>query len=377
MTLRVAQVNCSMARPGCDPPEQLRHLPSLRLIAEAAASAGIDVHVVQSSGRAQEHRENGVCYHFVREPLLRPNGATGAMPWKPAAAIRRLRPDVVHFHGLEHPLHLYAACRTPAPVMVQDHASRPGGRAGMLRRWSLGRASACAFTSADQAQPFAAAGELPLRLDVLQIPECSTLFTPGPQEEARRRSGVHGDPALLWVGHLDRNKDPLTVLRAVRLALARLPRLHLWCAYPTAQLLGECEELLRRDPVLGRHVHLLGRIPHAQVETLCRACDLFVLASHREGSGYALIEALACGLVPVVTDIPSFRALLDGGAVGSLVPLGDPGRFAAEIVRQARSIDGATRPRVAAHFDRHLSPPALGRRLAEAYEHVARSRGPQ
>ena len=42
----------------------------------------------------------------------------------------------------------------------------------------------------------------------------------------------------------------------------------------------------------------------ARVEELMRAADIFTLGSHREGSGYALTEALACGLPPVVTDIP-------------------------------------------------------------------------
>ena len=54
-----------------------------------------------------------------------------------------------------------------------------------------------------------------------------------------------------------------------------------------------------------------------------RAADVFVLGSHREGSGYSLIEALACGLPPVVTDIPSFRSLTAAGAVGALWPCGD------------------------------------------------------
>ena len=51
-----------------------------------------------------------------------------------------------------------------------------------------------------------------------------------------------------------------------------------------------------------------------------RAADLFVLGSHREGSGYSLIEALACGLPPIVTDIPSFRSLTGAGVVGALWP---------------------------------------------------------
>ena len=81
-----------------------------------------------------------------------------------------------------------------------------------------------------------------------------------------------------------------------------------------------------------------------------RAADLFVLGSHREGSGYSLIEALACGLPPVVTDIPSFRSLTGGGAVGKLWPCDDP-RALCEALVGAR-FDPATRAAVRAHFDR-------------------------
>jgi len=372
MTLRVAQVHCLVDNQNLAPDDLLRGLPSLTLVAEAAAEAGAEIHVIQSSRRAEVHQANGVTYRFVPEMCLG-DRMTGLMPWRLSAEIRRLNPDVIHFHGLEHPLHLRAVCATNAPVLVQDHASRPRPRRAAVRHWSLARAAACAFTSATQAEPFARAGELPRHLEVLEIPESSSLFTPGDRDGARQESGVFGDPALLWIGHLDSNKDPLTILKAVRLALETLPDLHLWCAYASGELLSECEALLKQDQLLARQVHLLGRVSHAHVEVLCRACDIFVLGSHREGSGYALIEALACGLAPVVSDIPSFRALTSNGSVGILVPIGNVEGFAAGIVAQARAVNDGSRTRVLRNFERHLSPAALGRRLVDAYEHVAAS----
>ncbi len=71
-----------------------------------------------------------------------------------------------------------------------------------------------------------------------------------------------------------------------------------------------------------------------------RAADLFVLGSHREGSSFALIEALATGLTPVVTDIPSLRALTGNGAVGALWPCGDAGALD-DALRSARRGDSA------------------------------------
>ncbi len=95
-----------------------------------------------------------------------------------------------------------------------------------------------------------------------------------------------------------------------------LPELRLWCCFGAAPLLPAVEERIAADPRLRDRVQLLGRVPHLRIEQLMCAADIFVLGSHREGSGYSLIEALSCGLPPVVTDIPSFRALTGGARSG-------------------------------------------------------------
>jgi glycosyltransferase involved in cell wall biosynthesis len=184
-------------------------------------------------------------------------------------------------------------------------------------------------------------------------------------------TGLHGDPAVLWVGHLDRNKDPLTVLEGVARAVADLPRLTLWCCFGSAPLRATVEARIARDPALRGRVHLLGRVPHEQVEMLMRAADLFVLGSHREGGNTSLIEALATGLTPVVTDISSTRALTGNGAVGLVWPCGDS-RALAQALRAAAAARGpGTRAAVRAHFDEHLSIVALGRKLSAAYRTLA------
>jgi glycosyltransferase involved in cell wall biosynthesis len=113
-----------------------------------------------------------------------------------------------------------------------------------------------------------------------------------------------------------------------------------------------------------------------------RAADMFVLGSHREGSGYSLIEALACGLPPVVTDIPSFRALTGAGAVGRLWPCGDSQALSEALQVVAASADANTRSAVRRHFERELSFSALGAKLVTMYRdvsvrtHPARRTGP-
>ena len=372
MTLRVVQVNCVIDAEGRAPERLLDAWPTVPLVAAAAARAGAEVTVVLASRFSAGFRRDGVTYRFVRETRLRRGHGAGLQPGRLAAAVRSLGPDVIHFNGLDFPAHLRAMGRLGVPVLVQDHASPAASRRNPLRRWRLRPAAAVAFTAAAQAEPFRRAGVLARSTPVIEIAESSTSFTAGDREESRRACGVHGDPALLWVGHLNANKDPLTMLRAVAAALPDFPGLQLWCAFASAPLAGEVERLLAADPRLAAHVHLLGRVPPAEVEMLCRACDLFVLGSRREGSGYALIEALACGLTPVVSDIPSFRSLTADGAVGTLGPVGDAEAFARGIVAEARRPRAEARAAVLAHFERALSPDALGRRLVAVYEELAR-----
>jgi glycosyltransferase involved in cell wall biosynthesis len=122
------------------------------------------------------------------------------------------------------------------------------------------------------------------------------------------------------------------------------------------------------DPLLCGRVHLLGRVSHGEIEQLMRAADIFVSGSHREGSGYSLIEALACGLPPAVTDIPSFRSLTGHGAVGALWPTGDAAALCDALLAIAAQPDAARRAAARRHFEYELSFEAVGRKLAVAYQ---------
>jgi glycosyltransferase involved in cell wall biosynthesis len=370
MTLRVVQVNCVIDGERRTPEALLAAWPTLSAVATATARAGAEVTVLQASRVPGEYRRDGVTYRFVTEPRFRGGSGPGVMPWRLSAAVRREAPDVVHFNGLDFPLHARAICDLGVPVLMQDHASRPFGRISRLRRWGHEKVAAVAFTSCAQAEPFLRKGQVPPDIPVVAIPESSSDFTPGDRDEARRETGLFGSPALLWVGHLDANKDPLTILRAVRTLLPALPELQLWCAFAGTDLLPEIEKLLREDARLAAHVHLLGQVSRDRVQALCRASDFFVLGSRRESTGYALLEALACGVTPIVTDIPPFRALT-GDAGGALVPVGDADGFAAAILRLAPQSRMEARARVLDHFARNLAFDTVGARLVAAYAAIA------
>ena len=362
--VHVAQINFLPVPAGLASADVFEQWPTLADVAEAVASAGTRVSVIQLATRPERVLRNGIDYRFVAVP-----GAQRTR--RLVEVLGEIRPDVLHLHSLGFAADAFALARhlPQLPIVIQDHADRPPRRwrRPWWRRW-YGAAAGIAFTAADMAQPFTRAGLFAPRTRLFAIPESSSRFTPGERDRARAETGLHGDPCVLWVGHLNAGKDPLTVLDGVARAVQRLPGLQLWCVFGNAPLLDAVRQRIAHDPRLAGRVHLLGKVAHARIETLMRAADLFVAGSHAEGCGYALLEALACGVAPVATDIPAFRALTGDGRVGRLWPCGDAAQLAEALVDVA-----ANRPspaQVRAHFDATLSFAALGRRWADAYAQV-------
>jgi glycosyltransferase involved in cell wall biosynthesis len=128
-----------------------------------------------------------------------------------------------------------------------------------------------------------------------------------------------GAPVILAAGRLTRQKDFPTLVRAfaalVGLTDARL--IVIGEGEERASLQGLIQELGIADRV---SLPGFAANPYAWM----KGARVFVLSSRWEGFGNVLAEALACGTPVVATDCPSGPAdILEGGAYGSLVPVGD------------------------------------------------------
>lgn len=354
------------------PPQILQEWRSLVVGAEMAAAQGHRVTVIQACYQAASLSQNDVQYRFIAPENGHISMATGRLFQQ---TVPELEPDIIHVHGLgfARDVALLAKAAPGIPILLQDHADRVP-RIWRQREFRLGMAAVAgiAFCALPQAEPFRRARLIPAHVKLFEISESTSAFSPGSQEAAREASGIRGDPAVLWVGHFDSNKDPLTVLDGVSQAAHALPDLQMWCCFGDAPLRSRVEKRIAGDPQLAGRVHLLGKVPHERVEQLMRATDVFVLGSHREGSGYALIEALACGLPPVVTDIPSFRMLTRGGSIGALWACGASQDLCTALVDVSRRERHAERRAARAQFERDLSFDAVGRKLHEAYSLLVR-----
>ena len=161
------------------------------------------------------------------------------------------------------------------------------------------------------------------------------------------------------------------MLAGFRLALQTLAGARLTFVYGAEPaLLTDVASQVAGSAALADTVRLRGSVSHTEVLEILSAADIFVLGSHREGSGYALIEAMACGVIPAVTDIPAFRKLTADGEAGVLWRVGDARACADAMVSAARLDRESWRARVRARFEAELSWNAVGRRAMDIYRDV-------
>ncbi len=365
------------------PGEALKHFTTLTGWATAVRAAGAEsVTVCQRFHTSADISRDGVTYRFCPDHRrATPRRATrGSLRFH--RAVLDADPDVVHVNGLLFP-ELIRSLRRALPessaLVVQDHGGfDPSAASTLARVWTrrgLAAADAVLVSSTGQADALRQSGIAPPETMIADVMESSTTLHPIPRMQARATLGLAGDPALLWVGRLNENKDPITVLSGLAEWLPRWPRATLTMVFQSGVLEGPVRRLVASTPELASRVTIVGAVPHSDIAAYYSAADIFVLGSHQEGSGYAVIEALACGTVPVVSDIAPFRSLTDDGAVGAVWEPGNTAAFQSALNRVMSRSLGDERRAARDLFARAFSWPVIGQRAVAVYQEVLASRG--
>jgi glycosyltransferase involved in cell wall biosynthesis len=87
-------------------------------------------------------------------------------------------------------------------------------------------------------------------------------------------------------------------------------------------LQSELKRIFSEARVLER-VRFPGQVRQLELPGYYRQTDLYVSASHSDGTSISLLEALACGRPALASDIPGNREWIQPGVQGWLFPDGD------------------------------------------------------
>jgi glycosyltransferase involved in cell wall biosynthesis len=166
-------------------------------------------------------------------------------------------------------------------------------------------------------------------------------FSPGDGNALRRRLGWQKNFVVLCVRSWERIYGVDVVLKAFREALQHQPGIRLL-------LLGSGSQRRNLEGYIRKHglnesITTPGIITQEKLPMYYRAADLYVSASHCDGSSVSLLEALSCGLPALVSDIPANLEWVSQGKTGWLFPDGDHHALAKEMVRIKRQQEKRTK----------------------------------
>ncbi len=121
-------------------------------------------------------------------------------------------------------------------------------------------------------------------------------------KKKERRLGKRSDRNVLFVGRLTKQKNLFSLLRAIQnIGEVKLT------------IVGEGplrRELMAYSKELGLNVRFEGYVPHDQLKEYYHAADMFVIPSLIEGHPKVLLEAMACGLPVIGTDVEGTKEII-------------------------------------------------------------------
>jgi len=345
-----------------DPEKWLRRI-NLYTGIQSALSSGNEIISIE-----QINFEGNVVQGDVKYQFIKLSKFERLIPLKLHRYILAQKPDVIVIQGLHFPLQviqLGILNKKRIKIIAQHHAEKPfNGVKKHLQRAADIFIDAYLFASKPMGLDWVKKGNLGSPGKINEVMEVSTAFHPIDQEMARSKTGVIGTSVYLWVGRLNENKDPLNVVRAYLRFASVIPGACLYMIYQTEELLNEIKRLLNASPH-GNRVILVGKVSHHNLLYWYNSANFLISGSHYEGSGTVVCEAMACGCVPVVTNIDSFRMITDNGNCGLLYESGNQNALLNALLQTQASTIEDKRKNCLAYFKSNLSFEAIAKRIHE------------
>jgi L-malate glycosyltransferase len=152
------------------------------------------------------------------------------------------------------------------------------------------------------------------------------------RKDLRYKYGLPPDAFIVVSNrYLDGHYNGWLVVKVIQSILKSCPNLVLLYASPlkmNAETKMKAQAISRQFPQI---IFLDGPSPHPQLANILRCGDVFTSFSSFDGIPNSLLEAMACGLVPIVAELPQLHEWIIHGWNGYMVPQRDTKRLAAVI----------------------------------------------
>jgi glycosyltransferase involved in cell wall biosynthesis len=319
------------------------------------------IHSIDYTG---EIKKNNVHYLFIKRAPV-----DGLFRSVIDQRVVELKPDVVIVHGLVFPwqvLKLQRVLSSPTRLFIQNHAERPfRSHKAWLQKLVDRNVEGYFFASHDLAKPWIEKRQIADSKKIHEVMEVSSVFKPMSRADARQKLNINEDGGYLWVGRLNRNKNPLLVINAFMEFLDTNAHAKLYLIFQENDLLVDINKILSANPEKKKQIILVGNVAHADMIFWYNSMSYIISTSFYEGSGVAICEAMSCGCVPILTDIPSFRMMTANGRIGYLYASNDQYALVTAL-NTTTAVTPDTHLKVIDWFNEHLSFQAIAKKMMTA-----------
>lgn len=240
------------------------------------------------------------------------------------ALARSLKPDLAHLHSLPTPAAVPFARRV-GPLVASPWGSdvvQRDRRKARLYPALLRHAAQITATSRYLADVTARYFDRSCSIAIVPFGVDPDRFRPATASPSRLRVGT--------LRHLERNYGLDVLLDAWPIVLRAQPHVELVIGGG-----GSLERELRAQAAqlgIERHVRWLGRLDHDAVPRFLQSLTVFAMPSRAESFGVAALEAQACGLPVIASDVGGLPDVVRDGITGALVPPEDPSALARALI---------------------------------------------
>ena len=316
--------------------------------------------LVRSESELKPTSKGSIQVFFLKGKMLKKR----QIPFRFNAFVTSLKPDyvLVHGFGFAHYICLLKLMNRNAKIVLQcnGYAPNPIGLKKMAYKIADFFIDGYLFTGIENAALWYEAGVFN-KSKVFDVMEGSTHFK-------FDKNSIRKEKSYLWVANLIPMKDPLTVLKAFDAFMVIEPDATLTMIYKETDFYDEVLAFISASENLKKAVNLQGFVPHTDLEKVYNCHQFFISASHQEGSGYALVESMACGCVPLVTNIAPHRYMTDNGHCGLLFSPQNDEELFSQLRNSQQILYLDWQNQVLKQFENKLSFRAISTRIQEVFQ---------
>lgn len=219
--------------------------------------------------------------------------------------VTRGRPDVVHVHG--GPGGVLFLRRLAVPVVYTAHHTYRQAFVPSDPRRSLGALEGIAYRRA--ARVLAVSNSTADAVLAMRVPAARVAVVPPGIDVPDLDPGAREPGRMLYIGRLEREKNPLTAIAVMRNIITTRPG---WRGVVIGT--GRLDRAVREEALGCDQISVLGRVDDAAVSSELARASVVLMPSRFEGLGLVALEALARGTPVVGYDVTGLRdAVRDGG----------------------------------------------------------------